>query len=155
MSFPNFLKKSQDETQPQTLPARQPDEREVRAAEGWEAIKSLVDERNQLRNAYARLEADYAELNRTYDQTEQKLNYETSRANHYERFSTEIVTQFNTLRMIVDDIQARCTDVAYQRAAPSPVLKANPETDMSAEDKARLEDLAKALAPTTPTPELG
>lgn len=155
MSIPSFLKKSTGELT-YTEPAMQstPDEREVRAAEGWEAIKSLVEERNNLRNQFARLEVDYAELHRAFEQTEQKLAFEVSRADHYERFSTEIVTQFNTLRMIVDDVQDRCTKVAFQRVAPSPI-KANIDNDMSSEDKVRLEDLAKALAPNTNLPELG
>ena len=112
------------------------------AAKGVEAIHLIVKERDQLLVNNARMETDIALLRQKVAQLEGRLETAETKADHYMRFSTELVTKLNNVQMIIEDAIRGAKTAAF---APPKVPV--PKTRVTAEafDSKNLEALIKRL----------
>lgn len=83
------------------------------AAKGVEAIHLIVKERDQLLVNNARMETDIALLRQKVAQLEGRLETAETKADHYMRFSTELVTKLNNVQMIIEDAIRGAKTVAF------------------------------------------
>ena len=73
------------------------------AAKGVEAINTIVKERDQLLIDNERMRVDTALMRQKIEQLESRLETAETKADHYMRFSTELVTKLNNVQMIIED----------------------------------------------------
>jgi len=144
MVLPEFLKRNGNQTQ--ELPSHEPtpppalDEVVASAADGWNSIQKLGDEVRRLRVTNDKLQAGLQQALMRVDYLTEQLRTTTHRGDYFERFTTEIVTQFNTIRMLVDDVQNKAVAVARKQEAPT-----RPPADLEAEERERLDSLMTSL----------
>lgn len=92
------------------------------AAAGVEAIHKIVQERDKLIAESSRLRTDLAMTTEKAAQLAGRLEQTTAERDHYMRFATELVTQLNTIRMVIDEAARNAKLVAFK---PGPVAKPN------------------------------
>jgi hypothetical protein len=100
---------------------------EQKAVLGVESINILVDERNHYHAEADRLSRELEHLHIRHEMLQKDLAEALARADHYDRFSTEVVTQFNTIVMLVHDISSRARKAAQNRPGSSPMTKTEQE----------------------------
>lgn len=113
---------------------------ETQAIRGVESINMLIAERDQLRERSAHLHGQVVELDLRNQSLEQQLNQALARADHYQRFTTEMLTNFNTIEMMVNDMRTKGRHAAFNG-------KLSTMKELGADDEARLKDLAAKLGP--------
>jgi hypothetical protein len=84
----------------------------------------MMAERERIIAENDRLKTDYALMRERADQLESRLNVALAERDHYMRFSTEVVTNLNNIRMTIDEAVRSAKHVAYK---PSLVPVAKPE----------------------------
>jgi len=143
---PSFLTQGVTKNPNGNGPRPAPDPIVEKAAEGYDAITKLVDERNKLREDQRFMRDHITALEIRLEQAERDRDYYRKRADHFERFSTEIVVQFATIRMIIDETHRKAAGVAYQKEEPTkPAAPSAPEQPVEDEEAARLRQLANQL----------
>lgn len=110
------------------------------AAKGVEAIHTIVKERDQLLLSNTRMETDIALLRQKASQLESRLTTAETKADHYMRFSTELVTKLNNVQMIIEDAIREAKTVAF--APPKVPVPPRPEPLL---DTKSLENMIKRL----------
>jgi len=147
MVLPEFLKRNGTPASPdQSLPAYEPtpppalEEVVASAADGWNSIQKLGDEVRRLRVTNDKLQAGLQQALMRVDYLTEQLRISRHDCSYFERFTTEIVTQFNTIRMLVDDVQNKAVAVARKQEAPT-----RPPVDLEAEERERLDSLVASL----------
>lgn len=109
------------------------------AAKGVEAIHQIVHQRDQLLKDSDRMATDLMLMRERAEQLEGRLNQMTAERDHYMRFSTELVSQLNTVRMVIDDAQRTAKQVAFK-----PPLVPTPKSEVVIDTKG-LEGLLSRL----------
>jgi len=146
MVLPEFLKRAPQAAQTYDEPTHAPtippalEEVVASASDGWNSIQKLGDEVRRLRITNDRLSAQLQQALMRVDYLQKELDSVRHRAEYFERFTTEIVTQFNTIRMLVDDVQNKAVAVARKQEAPT-----RPPADLEAEERERLDSLMTSL----------
>jgi chorismate mutase len=110
------------------------------AAKGVEALNQIVIHRDQLQAENDRLRVDLALFREKSSQLESRLAQAMAERDHYMRFSTELVTNLNTVRMTIDEAMR-----AAKAAAFAPAAVPQPKPEPAAVDTARLENLIRRL----------
>lgn len=152
VDLPAFMKKP---SAPQSNPLAQsvPEPTVAKAHELGNAIESMLTELERLKNEvnFHRQNADHLDMRLQNAERERDILRE--KADFYERFSMSIVTNFNTIRMIVDDTQRRANEAA-RNTTPPPTTPPTPEPDphLVSDDAAKAIEAALA-AHRDPTKE--
>lgn len=111
---------------------------EAQAVRGVEAVNMLVAERDQLRQEVLRLTERCQALDIANQHLEGQLHVASARADHYQRYTTEMLTNFHTFEMLMNDMKAKGRKAAFEG---NTILK------LGADDEARLSELAEKLSP--------
>jgi capsule polysaccharide export protein KpsE/RkpR len=115
------------------------------AANGWEAINKLADERRALQEELKFARERINQLEAQLDHAERGLTHYRNRYEWFQRFSAEIVANFSTIRMIVDDTQKKASAVAQGQEQPTPLPAVEPALPTVEPEQTRLKDLAAHL----------
>jgi len=92
-----------------------------------ETVARLIAERNQLVEDLRVCRLHNESLTVALDRAELDRDKYLAKAEYFERFSMAVVTNFNTIRMIIDDTQRKANDLAHQRE-PAPKPEGVPNT---------------------------
>jgi len=110
------------------------------AVRGVEALSVMMAEREKIIAENDRLKTDYALMRERAEQLESRLNVAMAERDHYMRFSTELVTNLNNIRMTIDEAVRAAKHVNYK---PSVVPMAKPNVPEI--DSKGIENLLKRL----------
>jgi hypothetical protein len=144
--IPNFINRKEP-TMPD-LPTTTPHSDPVEAANALgNHVAALIAERDKLREELRLARMHNETLIATLDRAERDRDHYQGKAQYFERFSMGVVTNFNTIRMIVDDTQRK----ANEFATPKQPQEAPPEAHTSPEapttrDHGPIEAVERALA---------
>jgi hypothetical protein len=127
--IPNFINRKEP-TMPD-LPTTTPHSDPVEAANALgNHVAALIAERDKLREELRLARMHNETLIATLDRAERDRDHYQGKAQYFERFSMGVVTNFNTIRMIVDDTQRKANEFATP-PQPKPQEEAPPEASAS------------------------
>lgn len=124
VSIPSFMKKDPPMTTP-AAPSLTPMSPVEAANALGNTVAQLIAERDHLREELRLSRLHNETLAATLDRAERDRDHYEGKAKYFERFSMGVVTNFNTIRMIVDDTQRKANEFA--KTDTKPAQEAPPE----------------------------
>lgn len=143
--LPGFMKPRQEPTVDTPISRPSP----IEAANQLGAtVAQLIAERDHLAEELRLTRLHNETLSAQLDRAEQERNHYQGKANYFERFAMAIVTNFNTIRMIVDDTQRKANEFSRSDTPlPSPDAGATSPESRAVDIATRSEEaVAAALA---------
>lgn len=119
------------------------------AREGVAAIEQLIAERDELSRTCGTLQRHYDVNRSTIASLETQVSLLENKLSFYQNLSTSLTTKLNTVGIVCAEAIRESRDAAM---AGKPLTAKRDGYEESEEDKARLENLVKRLAPD-PKPE--